>query len=199
MSVVRPGRPPRHSGRGVLACTALLLFVLAPGEALAAAIPGADAATPTDTTRLPDAVRNGAETVTETAGTSSGGAFVRLIVGLFIVIAVIFGVYWLLTSYNKSKKGGAGSGSTGIDVVTTAPLGPNRNIHLVRVGDELLLVGSAEQAITRLRTYTPEQSRRLEQHLEGSGAQLRPLSSGSTAGLPPLARLVEGLRRRTIR
>lgn len=199
MGVVRPGRPPRHSGRGVLACTALLLLVLAPGEALAAAAPGSGAATPTDTTRLPDAVRNGAETAAQSAGTSSGGAFVRLIVGLFIVIAVIFGVYWLLKIYNRSKKGGAGNGATGIDVVTTAPLGPNRNIHLVRVGDELLLVGSAEQAITRLRTYTPEQSRRLEQHLEGSGAQLRPLPGKATAGMPPLARLVDGLRKRTIR
>ena len=37
-----------------------------------------------------------------------------------------------------------------IDVVATTTLAQGRALHLVRVGDELVLVGATEQSITRL-------------------------------------------------
>jgi flagellar biogenesis protein FliO len=37
-----------------------------------------------------------------------------------------------------------------IDVVATTPLAQGRALHLVRVGDELVLVGATEQSITRI-------------------------------------------------
>lgn len=173
----------------------LLLLALLPGEASAA---GPPAATPTDTTPLSSAVTNG---TTEAVKSSSGssGAFIRMVVGLFIVLAVIYGVYWLLKTYGKSKRnGGAGESGAGLDVVATAALGPGRNLHLVRVGDEFVLVGAAEQSVTPLRTYSVEETRRLDKHL-ASASSIRALSTSTTDGAPPLVRLMDELRKRTIR
>jgi flagellar biosynthetic protein FliO len=195
-SVVLPGRPPRLRSRASALAFSLLLFTLAPGEALAAAPP----AVATDTTPLSDAVKHGAGATATTAHSSgSGGAFVRMIVGLFIVLAVIYGIYWLLKTYGKSKKkSSAGEGGGGIDVVATTALGPNRSLHLVRVGSEFVLVGAAEQAVTQLRIYTSEETRLLEQQLDSTAA-IRPLASRTTAGTPPLVRLMDELRKRTTR
>ena len=195
-NVVLPGRPPRLRGRASALALPLLLLVLAPGEAFAAAPP----AVATDTTPLSEAVKNGAGAAAKSAHSSSGGgAFIRMVVGLFIVLAVIYGIYWLLKTYGKSKKnGGAGESGGGIDVVATRALGPNRSLHLVRVGDEFVLVGAAEQAVTQLRTYTSEETRRLEQQLDSAGS-IRPLATGTTAGTPLLVRLMAELRKRTTR
>ena len=198
-NVVLPGRPPRLRGRASALALPLLLLVLAPGEAFAAAPP----AVATDTTSLSEAVKNGAGAASKSARSSgsggSGGAFIRMVVGLFIVLAVIYGIYWLLKTYGKSKKsGGAGEGGGGIDVVATRALGPNRSLHLVRVGDEFVLVGAAEQAVTQLRSYTSEETRRLEQQLDSAGS-IRPLATSTAAGTPPLVRLMAELRKRTTR
>ncbi len=196
-NVVLPGRPPRLRGRASALALPLLLLVLAPGEAFAAAPP----AVGTDTTQLSEAVKNGAGAAAKSARSSStgGGAFIRMVVGLFIVLAVIYGIYWLLKTYGKSKKsGGAGESGGGIDVVATRALGPNRSLHLVRVGDEFVLVGAAEQAVTQLRSYTSEETRRLEQQLDSAGS-IRPLATGTTAGSSPLVRLLAELRKRTTR
>ena len=172
----------------------LLLLLLAPGEALGAATP----TIATDTTPLSSAVRNGASDAA-TKHSSSGGAFVRLIVGLFIVLAVIYGIYWLLKTYSKSKKGGGVGGAAGIDVVATTAIGPNRSLHLVRVGDEFVLVGAAEQTISQLRTWNADESRKLEQQLDNEGGSLRALTDRSTSGAPPLLKLMDELRKRTLR
>jgi flagellar protein FliO/FliZ len=199
VGVVMPGRPPRMRGRAMLFCLPLLLLLLAPGESLAAAPKAAATTIATDKTPLSDTVRNGADTAVKHSS-GSGGAFVRMIVGLFIVLAVIYGIYWLLKTYGKSKKsGGAPEGGVGIDVVATTAIGPNRNLHLVRVGGELVLVGSAEQAITQLRAYTPEESRRLEQQLDAAGSSVRALGDRKTSGAPPLVKLMDELRKRTLR
>lgn len=194
--VVLPGRPPRPSGRAAALAVPLLLFCLAPGEAFAAGPP----AVGPDTTPLSDAVKSGAGTAARSAHSSgSGGAFIRMVVGLFIVLAVIYGIYWLLKTYSKSKKSAAaGDGGAGIDVVATTALGPSRSLHLVRVGSEFVLVGAAEQAVTQLRTYTSEETLRLEQQLESAGS-IRALSTRTSSGTPPFVRLMDELRKRTTR
>lgn len=90
-----------------------------------------------------------------------------MIVGLVIVIAVIYGVYWLLRQRSKS---GRAKGDGRIAVVATTPLGPNRAVHLVRVGEELILVGSAEQGVTQLRVYGPEEAAAFDLDPEGATA-----------------------------
>jgi flagellar protein FliO/FliZ len=155
----------------------------------------ASAASAADNTPLPASIRNAKTQAPAVASSGGTGAFVRMIVGLAVVLAVIYGVYWLLKMYGKSKKNVQSDGP--IDVVATTALAPDRSVHLVRLGDELLLLGSAEHSITPLRVYSPEQSRRITPLFEDDG-QLRPLAPAGQRQAP-VARLLEELRRRTAR
>jgi flagellar biosynthetic protein FliO len=148
-----------------------------------------------DETPLPEGVveeTQGDDTKTE----SSGGSLVRMIAGLAIVLAVIYGVYWLLKSYRKSKLG-ASDGR--IEIVATTPLGPNRSVHLIRVGEEFLLVGSAEHGVTKLRAYSAREAAELAPLIE-SAATARRFAPGSKAdGRRTLAQSIDDLRWRTVR
>jgi flagellar protein FliO/FliZ len=76
-----------------------------------------------------------------TAASSSGGAsIVRTIVGLFIVIAVIYGIAWLMKQAKKSKVRPTGHG---LSQVANLPLGSGRSVAVVRAGREILVVGGA--------------------------------------------------------
>jgi flagellar protein FliO/FliZ len=90
---------------------------------------------------------------------SSGGGLVRTFVGLAIVLAVIYGLYWVLKQVKASKETAA-SGQ-GLEAVATIPLGPNRALHLVRAGRELMLLGVAEQTVVPLRAYGEDEARAL--------------------------------------
>ncbi len=86
------------------------------------------------------------------AGASGGGSLVRTFVGLAVVVAVIYGLYWVLRQVKSSREERAvGSGLSSQAVV---PLGPNRSLHLVRAGTELVLLGVAEHGVTPIRTYS---------------------------------------------
>ena len=152
-----------------------------------------------DTTPLDPGVASAGTAKGQAPSAGSAGAdVIRTIVGLAVVLGVIYGVYWLLKTYGKSKKQDAGDGR--MEVVATTQLAPNRAMHLVKVGDELVLVGSGEQTITQLRVYDAEESRRLTDVLI-SPPDLRPLDGeegGGSKGLT-IGRLVDDLRRKTAR
>jgi flagellar protein FliO/FliZ len=88
-----------------------------------------------------------------------GGGLVRTIVGLAIVIGVIYGLSWVLKLL-KSSKEERHSGS-GLAPLATLPLGPNRSLHLVRAGGEVVLVGVGEHGVTPIRTYGEHEARAL--------------------------------------
>src|SRR3954451_18870382 len=94
---------------------------------------------------------------TQTA--SSGGGLVRTFVGLAIVLAVIYGLYWVLKQVKASRESSA-SGQ-GLESVATIPLGPNRAPPLVRAGRELVLLGVAEQTVVPIRAYREDEARAL--------------------------------------
>jgi len=129
------------------------------------------------------------------AGT--GGTLARTIVGLAIVIAVVFGIYWLLKTYSKGKTAG-GKGDGRMAIVSTTPLAPNRALHLVRVGDTLTLVGSAENGVSTIRTYSPEESEQLQEQLDAEDDPLWPVAVGDRPVASPAGIMAE-LRRRTAR
>ena len=104
-----------------------------------------------DTTPLPSAVT--APTSHAVAHVSAEGTVVRTIVGLAIVLAVIYGLYWLLRANARAR---GGSSDDRIAVVASTGLGANRTLHLVRCGEELLLLGAADGGISKLGTYEPE-------------------------------------------
>jgi flagellar protein FliO/FliZ len=127
------------------ASAVLCLPVLAPAAALAAAH-GED--TPLN---LP--ADQGAKHVSPV---SSGGSLVRTVVGLAIVLAVIYGIAWVLKQVKSSKE--VRHRGSGLQSTAVVPLGPNRALHLVRAGRELVLVGVAEHGVTPIRTYSEEEA-----------------------------------------
>ena len=90
---------------------------------------------------------------------ATDGGLVRTIVGLAVVIGVIYGLYWILKHVKKSREDTA-TGS-GLRTVATLPLGPNRSLHLVRAGHEVVLVGVGEHGVTPIRTYGEQEARAL--------------------------------------
>src|SRR5437867_1918554 len=76
------------------------------------------------------------------AAGASGGSLVKTFLALGVVVAVIYGLYWILKQVKKSRE--ERSHGTGLHIEATVALGPNRSLHLVRAGRELVLVGVAE-------------------------------------------------------
>jgi flagellar protein FliO/FliZ len=120
----------------------------------------------------------------------SGSSVVRTIVGLFIVIAVIYGLSWLLRQFKGGKSKNSGDG---LAQVASLPLGSGRSVNLVRVGRELVLLGVAEHSVTPIRTYT-------EREALAQGLELDPDFSIEVAPSKESAGgLIQSLRRMTVR
>ena len=129
---------------------------------------------------------------------ASGGSIVRTIVGLAVVIGVIYGLTWVLKQVKSNKT--AGTTGTGLETVATLPLGQNRSLHLVRAGDELVLVGAGEHGVTPIRTYTEAEARAL------GLLEAEALPAGAMDALEPevfgaetrRGRFIDELRKRTV-
>jgi flagellar protein FliO/FliZ len=93
------------------------------------------------------------------AGASGGGSLVRTFVGLAVVVGVIYGLYWVLRQVKSSRE--ERSVGTGLSSQAVVPLGPNRSLHLVRAGRELVLLGVAEHGVTPIRRYTEAEAEEL--------------------------------------
>ena len=127
-----------------------------------------------------------------------GGGIARMIVGLAVVIGVIYGLAWVLRQVKASKEGTATGG--GLSQVSSLPLGPNRSVHLVRAGSDLVLLGVAEKGITPIRTYTEDEARRAGLLGDEDQLALTPAANGNGNGTKPVAlNMVEALRQRTVR
>jgi flagellar protein FliO/FliZ len=124
---------------------------------------------------------------------SSGGGLVRTIVGLAVVIGVIYGLSWVLKQV-KSSKEERHSGS-GLAPLATLPLGPNRSLHLVQAGEEVVLLGTGERGVTPIRTYSAEEARELGLIVpvtaSGADDEPTPFDAGRSG-------LVATLRKRTV-
>ena len=173
--------PPFISGA---AAAALSLVLLAPAGALAATGTGED--TPLN---LP--ADSGAKKISADSG---GGSLVRTFVGLAIVLAVIYGVAWVLKQVKRSKEE-RGQG-TSLETTAVVALGPNRSLHLVRAGRELVLVGVAEHGVTPIRTYSEDEA--IDLGLIGEDEELDdvPQATASRAGA---VRWLDRLKDRTVR
>ena len=81
----------------------------------------------------------------------------RTIVGLAIVIAVIWGLAWIL----RQVKAGASrtcSKRRGLASVAALTLGSGRSVHLVRAGNDYVLLGSTEHGVAPIHRYTEEEA-----------------------------------------
>ena len=102
-------------------------------------------------------------------GGGAGGGLARTFVGLAAVVAVIYGLTWVLRQMKKASSDSERSHGFGLSTEASMPLGPNRSLHLIRAGRELVLVGSAEQGIVPIRTYTEDEARDLGLLSRGDG------------------------------
>ncbi|MGA2455632.1 MAG: flagellar biosynthetic protein FliO [Solirubrobacteraceae bacterium] len=94
--------------------------------------------------------------------TSGGGAsIVRTIVGLAIVIAVIWGLAWIMRQVKAGREGklDPGQSSAGLASVAALALGTGRSVHLVRAGSDYVLLGSTEHGVAPIHRYTEQQAR----------------------------------------
>jgi flagellar protein FliO/FliZ len=173
---------PAHILHASAACLATLLIA-------APAAHGADAEdrTPLDLTEEP------ARQAVESGG---GGGYARMIVGLAVVIAVIYGLSWVLKQVKASKEGSATG--AGLAPISSLPLGPNRSVHLVRVGRELVLLGAAEKGVVPIRTYHEDEARAAGL-LPDEDAPALPAGALRPASATTATTVIENLRKLTVR
>jgi flagellar protein FliO/FliZ len=128
-----------------------------------------------------------------TAG--GGGSMVRTVVGLVIVVAVIYGLYWILRQVKAGRE--ERTVGSGLETTATVALGANRSLHLVRAGNELVLVGVADHAVTPIRTYTEAEARAAgllrDEDGEDEDSDVTPRGPGASAATER-----KGLRKMTI-
>jgi flagellar biogenesis protein FliO len=162
------------------------LFV-APSEALAFK---------RDRTLLPAAVRAPTHaSATSHIASGAGNAAFHMLLGLTVVSALIFGLYKILKR-TSAKNDKTAPDDGWMHVVSTTPLGPSRALHLVRVGNEVVLLAASEQSVTPVRIYGAEEADRL-------GVNAMPVQIGPARGVrinPGFgSALVENLKRFTAR
>jgi flagellar protein FliO/FliZ len=147
----------------------------------------------------------GTRQVADPTGSSTGGSLVRTFVGLAVVIAVIYGLYWVLKQVKSSREervSGAGLSSAAV-----VPLGPNRSLHLVRAGRELVLLGVAEHGVTPIRRYTEAEAHELgiivpnetPTSQTSTAAVVDPTRPAGAGGALTIGQLIEKLREKTVR
>lgn len=134
-----------HSWVAATVAAVALLLGAFPARALAARAGGES--TPVDLTGASD----------QGSHIGGGGSLVRTIVGLAIVIGVIYGVAWVLRQVKASRQPRATG--AGLASLASVPLGPNRSVHLVRAGRDLVLLGVAEHGVVPIRTYSEDEAR----------------------------------------
>ena len=174
-------------------------FLAASAAACLLLLDAADALGATTGENTPVNLGDGKATATKVPGSSAGGSIVRTIVGLAIVIAVIYGLYWVLKQVKSSREEKA-SGQ-GLAAIATLPLGPSRSLQLVRAGREIVLIGVSEHGVTPVRTYSEDEAEAVGL-LDLEDESFDSPSGGNGGGNPSggaLGKVLEELRRRTVR
>ncbi|WP_320669629.1 FliO/MopB family protein [Patulibacter defluvii] len=178
----RPPRARRALGRATLAAASAPLLT----AALARAADDRGERTPID-------LGDGADAATGHVG--SGGGLARTIVGLLVVVAVIYGISWILRQVKRSREQPLGQGLTS---VASLPLAPGGALHLVRAGDEYLLLATGSGGATTVARYDADEARRrglLPEDEDDDGAGPPP----AVRRRAPLDELLDRLRARTVR
>lgn len=136
-------------------------------------------------------------TAASSSTSSSGGAsLTRTIVGLAIVIAVIWGLTWVLKQVKSGRE--AKAAGSGLAPMATLPLGSGRSLQLVRAGNDYVLLGVAEQGVVPVHRYSEQQAREAGLlHLSAGN----PMLADQPAGIPGQASqtALDRLRRWTVR
>ena len=88
------------------------------------------------------------------------------------MLAIIYGLYWVLKKVKHAKD--TSNAGTGLETIASLQLGTNRSLHLVRAGREIVLLGTAEHAVTPIRRYSEDEARAARPARSGPGHAGRP-------------------------
>jgi flagellar protein FliO/FliZ len=158
------------------------VLVLAPAALAAAADKAADKAPPAQPSygedKAVDLPLDDSADHAQSTAAAGGTSLVRTLVGLAVVIGVIYGLYWVLKQVKASREERATG--TSLSSAAVVPLGPNRSLHLIRAGRELVLVGVAEHGVTPIRTYSEREAEDLG--LIADEAHQLPAGNGNGSG-----------------
>jgi flagellar protein FliO/FliZ len=168
-----------------------LLFVLVPAS-------GAETGFKRDQTPLPAKVTGAAGGKgASSSDPVSSGATLHMLLGLALVLGLIYGLYRLLKRSSDKNEKVVRGGDDWMSVIASTRIAPSRSVHLIRVGEEIVLVGSGEQGVTPIRVYTAEEARRLR--IEPNEPLVA--GAGALADAPRgfVGTLLEQLRKKTAR
>ena len=157
--------PPRRTAAGWIAAiaAALTAFAMSALTAAAAATP----TTPVDPETLP--IPEGSAAPTALSG-GAGGTLLRLGLGLVVVVGLIALVWYVMKRIQRARYPALDErGPSLIDVVATTSLGPNRALHLVKVGEEIVLIGATDHSVNVVTRIGAEDAAELVE-----GSPLRP-------------------------
>ena len=135
--------PPRLPAAGWTLALGVTLLATAVSALPAVAATATTKAVDPETLPIPE----GSAAPTTLSG-GSGGTLLRLGLGLVVVVGLIALVWYVMKRIQRSRYPALDErGPSLIDVVATTSLGPNRALHLVRVGDEIVLVGATDHSV----------------------------------------------------
>jgi flagellar protein FliO/FliZ len=106
---------------------------------------------------------------------SGGASIVRTIVGLAIVIAVIWGLAWILKQVKAGRDPSVSNG--GLASVAALTLSSGRTVHLVRAGNDFVLLGATEHGVAPIHRYSEEQAREAGLFVGGEEPEPEPVRS----------------------
>ena len=193
-------------GALVVALAAALLAPPAPAQpGTAATTAPAAAATAKASTTAPDPeslpIPEGSSSPVSVGGGDLGGTALRLLLGLLVVVALILGVWYLLKRIQRGRYPALGETGAGlISVLATTPLGPGRALHIVRVANQVVLVGATDHAVQAVANLDAETAAAIMRAVGpddgGPGAVARARAM-ETTGAP--ASMIEKVRAMTVR
>jgi flagellar protein FliO/FliZ len=121
----------------------------------------------------------------------SGSGVIRTIIALVVVIAIIYAVSRILKAV-KGRDAVRASGN-GLEQIATLPIANGKSVSLVRSGRDIILLGVGENGVTPIKTYTEDEA-------IAAGIDLPDeFDDGYDPADKPLDRVINGLRRMTIR
>jgi len=132
---------------------------------------------------------------------SVGELFVRLVVSLGVVVAIMAGAAWLLKRAASGGFGAAARGRSGrpvrIEVLARQSLGRRSSVALVRAGGRGLVLGITDQHVTVLAETAPDE---LVVHEPVPPTPPRTVAHGDpTVAGPTWRSFTDALRDRTVR
>jgi flagellar protein FliO/FliZ len=189
--------------KSILLSRAVVTATAAFGACVLAPASAASAFTPTLRSGSESTPLNLSPATSPSHTSSSGGAsIVRTIVGLAIVLAVIWGLAWILKQVKASRD--PQTAGAGLATVAALTLGSGRSVHLVRAGSDYVLLGATEHGVAPIHRYTEQQAREAGL-LEPEEWDHSPVAGGHSARPDPMRMpsqsfpLLERMRELTVR